>query len=243
MGLNSAVSPRQFRLQNNNQPRLAEDCVMKLDRLLMKSVARLAKGGVANLRKSVGPKAEPELKFTPTPRGEDLRGSGSWANDWSGTRNAPAQPAPKAAPAKKKDSSRVLSRALANTDPVPEGSVHIKPLMTPIQTKLFNWIADRIEAEAPDCTLHAGVAVQAFLTSDIAHEFFDPLSNLIADYVVADGQGRPLMVLLRDNKVTPTRHLIMIDALLDADLPIVDIAERPSAKGLWADISRHLPKR
>ncbi|SFI61153.1 hypothetical protein [Jannaschia pohangensis] len=223
---------------------------MKLDRLMIKTVTRLAKGGVAGLRQTAGSKADAADETKPEKKkDDDLRGSGSWANEWSGARNALSRAKSRALPGKQKEVSRVVttkprvqSRVLPNADPVPEGSVHVKPLMTPIQAKLYNWIADRIEAEAPDCTLHAGVAVQAFLTSDIAHEFHDPLSNLIADYVVADGHGRPLMALLRDNKVTPTRHLIMIDALLDANVPIVDIPERPSAKGLWADISRHLPK-
>ena len=35
---------------------------------------------------------------------------------------------------------------------------------------------------------------------------------------------------------------MVIDALLDADLPIVDIPARPSLSGLWASIAETLPK-
>ena len=203
---------------------------MQLERLVAKAMTRLAKSGFAGLRQTAPATAGD------VPKRQVPRGSGSWANEWAGAKSAVERAKSLALPGRKR------AAANAAADLIPEGTIKTRPLMSIREVKLHNWIADRLEAEAPTCSLHSGVALGAFLTSATAHETHDPLCGLVANMLIADENGQPVAALIRENTADPKRHLLLLDALLDADLPIVDIPSRPSLSGLWAEISQTLPK-
>lgn len=208
---------------------------MQLDRLMAKTMTRIAKTGIAGLRQTPA-----TAEAAPAPKGapkDDLRGSGSWANEWAGAKGAIARAKALASPAKAR-----ADKMQAPADSIPEGTIKPRALMSTRDVKLHNWILDRMEADAPCCTLHAGVALGAFLTAATAHETFDPLCGLVADMLIVDEHGQPVAALIRENGPNPARQLLLIDALLDADIPIVDIPPRPSLAALWTAISEVLPK-
>lgn len=203
---------------------------MQFDRLMTKTMTRIAKSGIAGLRNTGTAEG-------PGPRAKDgLRGSGSWANDWGGARVAATR-----ARALAKKGKTAKGKVTAPPDAILEGTITARPLMSSRDVKLHTWILDRLEAEAPCCTLHAGVALRAFLTSATAHEGHDPLAGLVADMLIVDEAGHPLAALIRETTVDPARQILVIDALLDAELPIIDIPARPSLAALWSAISEVLP--
>lgn len=218
--------------------------VMQLDRLVSRTLSRAVSqiagsgltSGIVGLRKK--PDQTPEPK---TPQ-DELRGSGSWANEWTGTRSAVQQAKALAKKTKKNRANTPDAAAAPTVDSIAEGSIRPRPLMSTRDVTLHNWIADRMEVEAPTCSLHSGVALSAFLASDEAYPGFNPLDGMIADMVVADGEGQPVLVLIRENTADPGRHLLLLDALLDADLPIIDIQPRPKLSVLWDEIAQHLPE-
>ncbi|CTQ32156.1 hypothetical protein [Jannaschia rubra] len=197
---------------------------MQFDRLMV----WLARAGVVAPREAWLAQAE-------SPAAPELRGSGSWASDWTVTRGALERARSLARPGHKRKTDPTPC------DAIPEGSIRVRPLMSARDLKLHNWIADRLEAEAPICSLHAGVALPAFLTATTSHEDSDPLRGLVADLLIVDEHGRPVAALLRDNTAEPARHLMLLDALLDADVPIIDIPARPGLAALWDEIARVLP--
>ncbi|WP_187298086.1 hypothetical protein [Jannaschia donghaensis] len=196
-------------------------------------MTRIARTGIAGLRAPSPAEGNAPAKAV---KG-DLRGSGSWANEWAGARSAIARAKAIAKPAKARTDKGAMS-----ADPIPEGTITARPLMSTRDVKLHNWILDRLEAEAPCCTLHVGVALHSFLTAATAHDGFDPLNGLAADMLIVDETGQPIAAIIRENTPNPSRHLLLIDALLDADIPIVDIPVRPSLATLWQAISETLPK-
>lgn len=207
---------------------------MQIEKMLTKTAMRLARAGFGIRSNSPSPEG---TAVAETP---ELRGSGSWANEWAGARGA-VERAKSLATAGRRRKAPAKATTNQPADVIPEGTIRTKPLMSIQKLKLHNWIADRLEAEAPTCSLHAGVALHAFLIADTAHEGNDPLCGLVADLMIADEAGQPVMALVRENPADPGRHLMLLDALLDADLPIVDIPNRPSLSKLWAEISANLP--
>ncbi|WGH77794.1 hypothetical protein [Jannaschia ovalis] len=203
---------------------------MQLDRLMAKTMTRLVKTGLSVKRRP----AEPAPAGAEAPA---LRGSGSWANDWPGARSAVERAKSLARPGRSRKSAKSTA-----PDTIPEGTIRQHPLMSTRDVKLHNWIADRLEAEAPWCTLHAGVALKGFLTSDLTRPGYDPLAGMVADLAIVDSHGHVASVLLRENTADPAHHLLLLDALMDADIPIVDIQPRPSLSALWAEISATLPE-
>ncbi|MEM8851810.1 MAG: hypothetical protein AAGE03_17475 [Pseudomonadota bacterium] len=214
---------------------------MQLDRLVTRTMSRamsqIVKSGFKSGLSGMRPK--PEAAPKPKAPKDDLRGSGSWANEWTGTRSAVEQAK---ALAKRGKKNKAETPEAPIVDAITEGSIRPRPLMSTRDVKLRNWIADRMEAEAPTCSLHAGVALSAFLASNEAYPGFDPLGGMIADMLIADGEGQPVLALIRENTADPARHLLLLDALLDADLPIVDIQPRPKLATLWEEITKHLPQ-
>ncbi|GIT90789.1 hypothetical protein JANAI62_12440 [Jannaschia pagri] len=196
---------------------------MKFDRLLSKAAARLQPAS-----------GNPDPVDPLVPPNDGLRGSGSWANEWAGAKSAVER-------AKSLTNIGRPRKGGAVKADITEGTVRVKPLMTSRDVKLYNWIVDRLEAEAPTCSLHCGVALNAFLTSAEATPEGDPLAGLVADLVITDEQGQPLMALLRENRADPRQQLLTLDALLDADVPIIDIQPRPVLSAMWAEISANLP--
>ena len=180
----------------------------------------------------------------PAKRGDDLRGSGSWANEWAGAKHAVERAKSLASLGKARKAGAAPKARVPGTPAqnIPEGTVRTKPLLSTRDIKLQQWISDRLEAEAPTCSLHAGVALNAFLVSAEAREDYDPLCSLVADLLIIDDHGQPLVALIRENRANPARQLLLLDALLDADVPIVDIQPRPSLSTMWAEISANLPK-
>lgn len=204
---------------------------MQFDRLMSKTVTRLAKSGIAGLRKTAPAAPAP----VPAPK-DDLRGSGSWANEWGGARAAMARAKLLAAKGK-----TAKAKVGSPPDAIPEGTITARPLMSSRDVRLHTWILDRMEAEAPCCTLHAGVALRAFLASATAHETHDPLAGLVADMLIVDETGQPIAALIREASTDPARQLLVMDALMDADIPIIDIPARPSLATLWTAIAQVLP--
>ncbi|UWQ17605.1 hypothetical protein [Jannaschia sp. M317] len=207
---------------------------MQFDRLLSQTMTRITRAG-QGLRKQAPADAVP---LSAAMVKDDLRGSGSWANDWAKGRKA-SDPTPTAAPARTK---RRPAAPAAAVDSIPEGTIRARPLMSTRDVKLHQWISDRLEAEAPTCALHAGVALGAFLVSAETRDGYDPLAGLVADLLISDDQGQPLVVLIRENRAHPARQILLLDALMDAGLPIVDIQPRPSLSALWSGIADHLPR-
>ncbi|MGB3408965.1 MAG: hypothetical protein WBA67_15895 [Jannaschia sp.] len=208
---------------------------MQFDRILTKTVSRLARAGFGVRKTPDGP--APSAKSS----SHDLRGSGSWANEWAGAKHAVqrAKTLASLGKSRKRGQGKAPSAVAQN---IPEGTVRTKPLMSTRDVKLHQWISDRLEAEAPTCSLHAGVALGAFLVSDEAREDFDPLCSLVADLLITDDHGQPVVALIRENRANPARQLLLLDALLDADVPIVDIPARPSLSAMWAEIAANLPE-
>lgn len=210
---------------------------MQIDRLLSKTLSRFARGGFGIRQQAAAPAGAAEPGSA-----DDLRGSGSWANEWAGAKHAVERAKSLATPARKRKAKPAAASPSAPVDNIPEGTVRTKPLLSQRDIKLQQWISDRLEAEAPTCSLHAGVALGAFLVSAETREDYDPLCGLVADLLIIDDHGQPLVALIRENRANPSRQLILLDALLDADVPIVDIQPRPSLSTMWAEISANLPK-
>ncbi|WP_141134377.1 hypothetical protein [Jannaschia aquimarina] len=171
------------------------------------------------------PATEPAKAVASAPE-ESLRGSGSWANEWAGARAAIARAAA-AGPIPKRNAA----------PPPPENIIRPRPLMSAREIKLHNWIADKLEVSCPDCSLHAGVALESFLVSEQP----DALDGLVADMLIADDRGTPLVTLIRDRKVDNDRQVRLLDALIDAELPVIDLPDKLSLSKLWAQIEQHLP--
>lgn len=201
---------------------------MQFDRFLSKAVTRLS--GAADADHDA-----PRPTKT-APAGDDLRGSGSWANEWGAARGAIERAKSMATGTKPRK-----RRSAGVAQNIPDGTVRSKPLMTTRDIKLHNWLLDRLEAEAPTCTIHAGVALNSFLVSAETNEDFDPLSNLTVDLLIADDHGQPLVALIREDRGDPHKQLLTLDALLDADMPIIDIQPRPVLSAMWAEIAANLP--
>ncbi|PWJ16989.1 hypothetical protein [Jannaschia seohaensis] len=162
----------------------------------------------------------------------DLRGSGSWANEWSGAERAVQRAKTLALPAKAR-------RAVTELEGE-HGRVSVRPLMAPRMAKLYERLFDKMEVEAPTCTLHAGVAMSVFLKAERRSDGSDRLADLSVDLLIADDQGTPLVVLLADDPKRPQRQIRRVDALLDAGLPHVEIPARPSLSAIWPEIVPHI---
>ncbi|SDY64559.1 hypothetical protein SAMN05444004_102227 [Jannaschia faecimaris] len=208
---------------------------MQLDRLMAKAMTRITKTGIAALRDTSESANEGTAKRKAMPHG--LRGSGSWANEWVGARAAVARAKAVASPGKFR--AEEINRAV---DQIAEGTIRARPLMSKRDVQLHNWLLDRMEAEAPCCTLHVGVALQAFLVASTAYEGHDPLNGLFVDMLIVDEHGQPAAALIRENAPNPAKQLLLIDALMDADVPIIDIPPRPSLAVLWEAVAATLPK-
>ncbi|UWQ22504.1 hypothetical protein [Jannaschia sp. W003] len=171
---------------------------MQIDQTIVRQAARLAPRLLARHLRA-GPAEAPAAPKAAARDG--LRGSGSWANEWTGGDSAPA--------------------------------VRARPLMTEREVRLHNWIADRLEVETPTATLHAGVALAAFLHSDAP----GALDGLVADMVIVDEAGRPVAALLRERRADPATRGRITAALAAAGVAHVDLPDRLSLSRLWAEIA------
>ena len=195
---------------------------MQIDRQMLRHAMRLAPKLL--VKGFPGLAGAPDATEGDAPGKPPLRGSGSWANEWAGRRaEAAARPAPKPGDA-----------APAPADP----TLRLRPLMTSREAKLHGWILDRLEVEAPDCTLHAGVALSAFL----AAEPKGALDGLAADMAIADETGRIRAALVRDRRDDGDRYLRLVDALLQAGVPTIELPDKLSLSRLWSEIAATLPE-
>lgn len=160
-----------------------------------------------------------------------LRGSGSWANEWMTAEHL-------AAPGR----GRVARQRAAAPSERAFGAVRPRTLMETGMLRLHESLTDRIEAEAPTCTLHSAVAFGAFLVAEPLADGSDRLAGLFADLLVADGGGRPLVAVLKWDKLNIVRQEARVNALMDGAMPFVELSERPSHGDVWAEISAHLPR-
>jgi hypothetical protein len=108
--------------------------------------------------------------------------------------------------------------------------------------RLHESISDRLEAEAPLCTVHSSVAFRSFLVAETKADGSDRLVDLTADLLVADGKGSPLVAVLREDKLHPSRHVLRVDTLMDASMPFVEMREQTTHSDIWDEISAHLPR-
>lgn len=209
---------------------------MQFDRMLVRQAVRLAPKLLAQAtQKRSQPRAgapETAVPDVALKRAEpELQGSGSWANQWAGAKAAITRTRLRSeAPAKKP--------AAPEPAPIVEDTISIRPLQTSREAKLFQWIADRLESAAPTCSLHAGVALSAFLHSEIP----GALDGLVADMAVVNDKGNVLCVLIRDRKDDPARQIRLIDALIDSDMPTIDLPDKLSLSRLWASLEEYLPE-
>lgn len=206
---------------------------MQLDRMMIRQAARLAPKLLAQATQRFGgSRSEDRAEDKPLkPADPELRGSGSWANEWAGAKTAIART---------RERSRLLPGGKPDPEPVDviaEDTISIRPLLTAREVKLFNWIADRVETAAPTVSLHAGVALSAFLHSEVP----GALDGLVADMALVDETGAVLGVLIRDRKDDPARQIRLIDALIDSDMPTIDLPNRLSLSRLWEQITDVLP--
>ncbi|MEM9797508.1 MAG: hypothetical protein AAF919_13535 [Pseudomonadota bacterium] len=195
---------------------------------LSKAVTQFAVRAIPGLRSS-----KSESPVIPFPGGAGPRGSGSWANEWEGLPDLAPQP-----PAKTIVKPKRQTQATPGAKP---GTVRPRPLMNHADMRLHDWIADHLEIEAPACTLHAGVALSAFLSAD-THEELGMMAGLTADFVIADAHGHPVVAMIREDPEDPERHSMTLDVLIDAFIPVIDMDPKPVLSELWSDISEALPR-
>lgn len=239
---------------------------MQLERLVTRTRRRLAGGTFAGLLRSARAHVQAHAHAGPAAVADAgaarPRGSGSWANDWSEPASAmeramslalpdrrrpgapppePAAPEP-AAPVSATPISAERDRAESHPAEPEAGGVRTKPLMSLREVRLHNWLADRLEAAAPTCSLHARVSASAFLTSDPTRGVAGPLHDLVADMLIADQNGQPVAALVRGTAGGQPRRQDLLRVLREADLPFVDLSAHPGLADLWAEIARVLPK-
>lgn len=162
-----------------------------------------------------------------------LRGSGSWANEWSGAERSVERVKSLAIPAKTR-------RAAVEAMDGEHGVVEIRPLLEARRLQLHERLVDKLEVEAPTCSLHAGVAMSSFLKAARRPDGSDRLSDLTVDLLVVDGKGAPVVALIHEDTARPQRQILRVDALLDAGLPVVEIPPRGALSAIWSEIAPHL---
>lgn len=200
---------------------------MPSDGFMSRMFPWFARAGLVGLRRA--DLAAPPLAPEPIPP----RGSGSWANEWNG-----ASDAVRRAQTHLRNS---LGRGTKMAKPVARGSLRIKPLLSARDAQLYVWLADLLETDAPTCTLHARVSLRAFLAvrDPAAADGF--LRGLTADFLIADEVGQPVIALLRDDPRDAEAQMRLVDVLLEASLPVLDIPDDPGRTALWNDIRAVLP--
>lgn len=235
---------------------------MQFDRLLSsamtRAVGRIARSGLGIKIENQTEATEPEADVAAD---DDLRGSGSWANEWDEARaaaergkrlpqddrkaaKAAAEPAAEGEGQAQDDAAPRRRNGPAPADmpaEIPEGSIHARALLSRKEVQLYNWIADKIETEAPSCSLHARVALSAFLDAQVEPGTANPLNGLAVDLLIIDEAGAPVAALVRENRKDPIRQIAVFEALLDADVTIVDLPSKGSLARLWAEIQKVLP--
>lgn len=206
---------------------------MQFDRMFMRQAVRLAPKLLAQATKKRPAAKADEGPNVSLKRAEpDLRGSGSWANEWAGAKSAIARTRVRSEQPKPTEPTQAEEAA-----PIAEGSITQRPIMTARENKLYTWIADRLETDAPTCSLHVGVALNAFMRSEVP----GALDGLHADMAIIDETGHVLAVLIRDRRDDPARQIRLIDALIDSEMPTIDLPDRLSLSKLWSQISDVLP--
>lgn len=198
-----------------------------------------------------------------------LRGSGSWDMSYEGGQEL--QPLPKSAPPKsappktvaktepapvampeaavenaakpKAAASSVATfpEPLSPASPPPRVAVHAVRLMEPSDLALYQSLCDRIEAEVPDMTLHAQVALSAFLRVDRRgpEDARQAMAKSFAEERVAflfvDGSGQPVLAMDRAGPGLDAKRAI----LDEAGLSLMDIPE-VAVDRLWSEVLEQL---
>ena len=166
--------------------------------------------------------ADPDA--TPVVRSRDgLRGSGSWANEWSGVRDTVARVGSQMG----FDTGRRTSRRRRAIQP--------KPLMCAQDAQFHTWLADRMEIEAPTYAVHTNVGLPSFLATRQLRSVSDAMQRMTVNFLITDPGGQPIAVLLRDHPA-PDIHLLRLRILLEAGLPVLDMTDPPQFTALWSRI-------
>jgi hypothetical protein len=205
---------------------------MQLDRLLIQPFRRITRPGRRGEDPAPAPAAAPA---------EALRGSGSWANEWAGA-GGTAEPSCGRGEALDHWQADGPGASLSPDDPeiLARGAARCFALLSPRDLALFHWLSDRLEAEAPACSLHASVAAGAILHVRTASRHDDPVAGAKIDFLIADAKGHPACALLRAAHGEETRHARLQSIMRAADLPAIDLTRHPAPSALWTVISETL---
>lgn len=159
------------------------------------------------------------------------RGSGSWANDWAPFARAAGLRPPAPDPE---------DRAADGEAPAADAPLMVRPLLDGASIRLQTWLGDRLEEEAPTCSLHAGVALGAFLRP--AQGEAPEIADLAVDLLVADAAMRPRLALVRRGTRPAAAEATLVAALGEAGVPVVHPRPRVPYSRLWGAIRPHLPE-
>jgi hypothetical protein len=179
------------------------------------------------------------------------RGSGSWEMTVPDMTERPRTKAarrhgPPAGPSEtaRPDGPSVVTE-LAPADDLGAGPLddrlQARSLMTRRERSLHNWIVDRLEAAAPTCTLHAGVALEAFLATELQVADAAPLAGLRVDLLIVDERTSPVVALSRRTTADQAIESRVREALSRAQIPFIELDAQPQHEALWLEIDGYLP--
>ncbi|MBM2574760.1 hypothetical protein JQC91_00450 [Jannaschia sp. Os4] len=175
-------------------------------------------------------------------RADDLRGSGSWANEWVPLARAAGLSPPTESPMDGDPRHPVRPRAAVPAPapaPAPVAPLTSRALMDAPLLRLHGFLQDRIEEEAPLCGVHAKVSLSAFV---IPSEGRAPeIADLSVDLLIVDGDGTPRMALLRRNTRSAQAEATIENALEEVGVPVHWLRARVAPHKLWSHMRAHLP--
>ena len=165
---------------------------------------------------------------------EPLRGSGSWDQAYEG--GQVMQPLPKPAP--RHDEMRPQQRV----------AIHPVRMMNKVEMRLFNWLFDKLEVEAPLYSIHAQVSMDAFLHVDRRaskqdqQSTRDSFANRRVDFLIADDLGLPVLAIeFHGADQSKEEHgQDKASALDEAGVPLVVIPNGAKPSMIWDTIHPHL---
>jgi hypothetical protein len=140
----------------------------------------------------------------------------------------------------------------AEADQAPEQAVrvaiHPRRLMDQTHMAFYTLLSDRIEVEAPEMTVHAQVAMDAFLhvdrrvaqtAQDVTHASY--VKERVA-LLVVDEAGLPIVAIeiIGNAQDAGARAEAKASALDEAGIALVTVNELTPIEELWAQVAPHL---
>jgi hypothetical protein len=169
--------------------------------------------------------------------GTALRGSGSWDTDY--------QPAQQMKPLPRAAAEPAIPGAPKHPVRV---AIFARPLMGEAQMALFRILHDRLEAEAPDMTIHAQVPLAAFLhvdrraaqaDQDAAHAGF---ATQRVDLLILNDAGLPIVAVdvIGNSRNAGPKAEAKAAALQEAGVGYVTSNELTPAGDVWTQVYQHI---